>query len=181
MSTFFPPAREYPPMKPAEPSNRRQVLATGVAASVFTIVPRHVLGGAGYTLPEREAEHRRDRRGRHGDRRRQERREREHRGLCDVDKNVLDRNAKLYPKARLLTDYRKMLETQEDIDAVVIATPDHTHAVIAMMAIKMGKHVHCQKPLTHSVYEARALGKARESQRSPRRWVTRGRRAWSTG
>ena len=53
-----------------------------------------------------------------------------------------------------------MLETQKDIDAVVIATPDHLHAVVSMMALKLGKHVHCQKPLTHSVYEARALGKA---------------------
>jgi hypothetical protein len=53
-----------------------------------------------------------------------------------------------------------MLEKQKDIDAVVVATPDHTHAVISMLAIKLGKHVHCQKPLTHTVYEARALGDA---------------------
>ena len=80
--------------------------------------------------------------------------------LCDVDQNALARNAAIYPKAKLHADYRKMLETQKDIDAVVIATPDHLHAVVSMMAIKLGKHVHCQKPLTHSVYEARALGKA---------------------
>ena len=84
--------------------------------------------------------------------------------LCDVDKRALDRNAKDFPKAKLYTDYRKMLETQKDIDAVVIATPDHNHAVISIAAMKMGKHVHCQKPLTHSVYEARMMAKvARES------------------
>jgi hypothetical protein len=52
-----------------------------------------------------------------------------------------------------------MLETQKDIDAVTIATPDHVHAVATAMAMRLGKHVHCQKPLTHSVYEARMIGK----------------------
>lgn len=79
--------------------------------------------------------------------------------LCDVDRRALDRNAQTFPNAKLYTDYRKMLETQKDIDAVMIATPDHHHAVISIMAMKMGKHVHCQKPLTHSVYEARMMAK----------------------
>jgi predicted dehydrogenase len=69
-----------------------------------------------------------------------------------------------FPKAKLYADFRKMLETQKDIDAVVVATPDHNHAVVSIMAMKMGKHVHCQKPLTHSVFEARLMGNvARES------------------
>jgi predicted dehydrogenase len=54
--------------------------------------------------------------------------------LCDVDQDALARNAKLHPKAKLHSDYRKMLEQQKDIDAVVVATPDHSHAVNSMMA-----------------------------------------------
>ena len=80
--------------------------------------------------------------------------------LCDVDQRFVARAAKDFPKAKTYTDFRKMLETQKDIDAVMVATPDHLHAVISMMAIKMGKHVFCQKPLTHSVHEALALAKA---------------------
>ena len=53
-----------------------------------------------------------------------------------------------------------MLDKQKDIDGVLIATPDHTHAVISMAAMRAGKHVYCQKPLTHDVYEARMLAKA---------------------
>jgi predicted dehydrogenase len=84
--------------------------------------------------------------------------------LCDPDRNYLADNARKYPGAKLYTDFRKMLETQKDIDEVTIATPDHVHAVATAMAMKLGKHVHCQKPLTHSVYEARMIGKiARET------------------
>jgi predicted dehydrogenase len=64
-----------------------------------------------------------------------------------------------YMKAKRYTDYRVMLEQQKDIDAVSIATPDHTHAVIAYAAMKAGKHVYVQKPLTYSVQEARLLAK----------------------
>jgi predicted dehydrogenase len=80
--------------------------------------------------------------------------------LCDVDQGAVERNAPRYPKAKRYADFRKMLETQRDIDAVMVATPDHNHAVVTMTAIKMGKHVFCQKPLTHSVYEARMIGQA---------------------
>lgn len=62
-----------------------------------------------------------------------------------------------YPKAKQYKDYRQMLDKQKDIDAVVIATPDHTHAVIALAAMKLGKHVYVQKPLTYTVHEARVL------------------------
>jgi predicted dehydrogenase len=65
----------------------------------------------------------------------------------------------IYTKATKYADFREMLEKQKDIDAVVIATPDHTHAVIAHMAMKAGKHVFVQKPLTYSVHEARMLAR----------------------
>ena len=68
-----------------------------------------------------------------------------------------------YVKAAKYADYREMLDKQRDIDAVVIATPDHLHAVIAMAAMQRGKHVYVQKPLTYSVHEARALAKAAAS------------------
>ena len=80
--------------------------------------------------------------------------------LCDVDPNYAAETVKRYPGAKFYTDYRVMLEKQKDIDAVVIATPDHTHAVITMAAMELGKHVYTQKPLTHSIWEARRLARA---------------------
>lgn len=80
--------------------------------------------------------------------------------LCDVDKNYAARTFKKYPKAKQFTDYRQMLDEMKEIDGVVIATPDHHHAFAAMAAIKHGKHVYCEKPLTHSVWEARQLAQA---------------------
>jgi predicted dehydrogenase len=80
--------------------------------------------------------------------------------LCDVDDLNL-RKAGAFPHARGFHDFRKMLdEMHSKIDAVVIATPDHIHAPASMMAIQLGKHVYCEKPLTHSVYEARVLAEA---------------------
>jgi predicted dehydrogenase len=80
--------------------------------------------------------------------------------LCDVDWDYAAKVFKTYPKAKRYRDFRIMLENEKGIDAVVVGTPDHTHAVVSMMAIKMGKHVYCEKPLTRTVYEARALGEA---------------------
>lgn len=74
--------------------------------------------------------------------------------ICDADRKVAERVAAQYPSAKIYEDFRKMLETQQDIDAVMIATPDHNHAVVTIMALRLGKHVFCQKPLTHSVAEA---------------------------
>jgi predicted dehydrogenase len=80
--------------------------------------------------------------------------------LCDVDQNYAADTFKEYPKAKIYLDYREMLEKQKDIDAVIVATPDHSHAVIAMAAIRAGKHVYVQKPMAYSVHEVRTLTEA---------------------
>ena len=81
--------------------------------------------------------------------------------LCDVDWDYAKKTFEEYPEAKQFKDYRHMLDDMGDkIDAVMIATPDHTHACIAMECMRRGKHVYVQKPLTHSVYEARMLTEA---------------------
>src|SRR5438105_3601602 len=77
--------------------------------------------------------------------------------LCDVNERNLDEAAQKYPKARKHIDFRKLYDESKDIDAVVVSTPDHTHAVAVLPALKLGKHVYCEKPLAHSVWEARLL------------------------
>src|SRR5438093_6335292 len=77
--------------------------------------------------------------------------------LCDADEVRAAGSFKRHPKATRYTDFRVMLEKQKDIDAVVVSTPDHTHAVASILAMRLGKHVYCEKPLTHSVWEARQL------------------------
>lgn len=79
--------------------------------------------------------------------------------LCDIDEGFLRSAAEDYPKAKTYTDFRKLLE-QPDLDAVVISTADHTHAVATLSALESGKHVYCEKPLTHTVQEARAVARA---------------------
>jgi predicted dehydrogenase len=140
--------------------SRRDFVRGAAAAAAFTIVPRHVLGGPGETPPSEKlniavigAG------GRGGD---------DIKGLstenivalCDVDDRMAANAFKTYPNAKKYRDFRKMLEEEKNIDAVMIATPDHTHAVAAMMAIKMGKHVFCEKPLAHSIYETRKVTEA---------------------
>lgn len=76
--------------------------------------------------------------------------------ICDVDQRQLDRAHTLYPGAKTYSDWRKMLE-QSDIDAVTVSTPDHMHSPIATAAMQLGKHVYVQKPMAHTVSEARSL------------------------
>jgi predicted dehydrogenase len=80
--------------------------------------------------------------------------------LCDVDWKYASRAFNKYPNAKKYKDFRVMLEKENDIDAVVIATPDSTHAVAAMAAMECGKHVYCEKPLTFCIEEARKLADA---------------------
>jgi predicted dehydrogenase len=76
--------------------------------------------------------------------------------ICDIDSKFLDAAQVKFPQAKRYTDFRKMLE-QKDIDAVVVGTPDHTHAVATVAALKSGRHVYCEKPLTHTISEARIV------------------------
>ena len=81
--------------------------------------------------------------------------------ICDVDERTMKKSATDVPgaaKAKQYVDFRKMLtEMEKEIDAVVIGTPDHTHAPVALMAMRMGKHVYCEKPLAHNVREVRLM------------------------
>ena len=82
----------------------------------------------------------------------------EHVAFCDVDLARTEKVRKLNPAAPVFQDHREMLnELGDKIDAVSVSTPDHTHAFIALDAMRQGKHVHCQKPLTHTVWEARQM------------------------
>ena len=86
--------------------------------------------------------------------------------LCDVDEKSLNDAQKKYPNAKVFKDYRTMLnEMSKSIDAVIVSTPDHTHAPASIMAMEMDKPVYCQKPLTHFVSEARAMKKVAEEKK----------------
>jgi len=77
--------------------------------------------------------------------------------LCDVDRNRLDGAARHFPAARKVADFRKLFDRPDEFDAVVVATCEHTHAAATMLALRHGKHVYCEKPLTHDVWEARQI------------------------
>ena len=144
-------------MEPRSTFSRRQVMA-GAAAATVTIVSPHVLARSGKTPPSGKLNIAGIGIGGKGYHDVRSVPTENIVALCDVDRNQAGRSAKLFPKATVWADYRKMLDKQKDIDAVMIATPDHTHAVITMAALQLGKHVFCQKPLTHSAYEARQIG-----------------------
>ena len=141
--------------------SRRQFVAGVSAIGSLMIVPRHVLGGAGFTPPsdklniacigaggqaawdigQLQNEH--------------------FVAFCDVDWERAAGTFAKHPQAAKYRDYREMLEKEKDkIDAVLVAVPDHTHAPASMYAIKKGKHVYCEKPLTRTVFEARAIAQA---------------------
>lgn len=143
-----------------EKITRRDFIGSVAAAAAFTIVPRHVLGGTGHTPPSEKLNIAGVGAGGMGRSNIKHCSGENIVALCDVDDERAAETYKLHPKAKKYRDFRKMLEKQKDIDAVIVATPDHTHATIAMAAMRMGKHVYVQKPLTRTVYEARMLTKA---------------------
>ena len=137
---------------------RRTFLAGAAAATAgFTIVPRHVLGGQATPAPSDKLNIAAVGIGGMGKSNLKRCEDENIVALCDVDFGLADPVFEKYPAAKRYRDYRVMLDEQKDIDAVIVATPDHTHAVIAMAAMARKKHVYVQKPLTHSVYEARLL------------------------
>jgi len=130
------------------------------------LVPRHVLGGAGRTAPSDRLNiggigvggvgHPFIKSCAEGNR---------VIALCDVDDQYANHTYRLFPEARRYRNYRQMLEEETDLDAVLVATPDHTHAVITMAAIRKGRHVCTVKPLTRTVWEARRLAEAARQHR----------------
>ena len=80
--------------------------------------------------------------------------------LCDVDSNAVERAAATYAQAKKFTDFRKVFDHAADFDAVVVSTCEHTHAFATMLALRHQKHVYCEKPLTHNIWEARKIREA---------------------
>jgi len=142
--------------------SRRTFLAGTVAAAAAgcQVVPRHILGGKGYTPPSEKLNIAGIGVGGRGEADLGAVRTENIVALCDVDERQAINSFKRWPNATKYKDFRVMLDKERDIDAVVIATPDHIHAVAAMAAMQLGKHVFCEKPLSHSIYEARMLAEA---------------------
>jgi predicted dehydrogenase len=149
---------------------KRRSFITAVGATVGTIFPtpyvvsRHIIGGRNYTAPSDKlnvaaigaggkAWENLNRTFQKG--------EANIVSLCDVDDRMATRSREMWPEASYFRDFREMLDREDKaIDAVIVSSPDHMHAVHALWAMKMGKHVYVEKPLTHDIYEARTLTEA---------------------
>ena len=143
--------------------SRRRFIGTGaVAAAGFSIIPRHAVAGLGHIAPSDKLNIAGIGIGGKGKVNLKNMVGQNMVAMCDVDWKYAESVFDEYPKAKKWKDYRKMLDKHKDIDAVVIATPDHTHALPAAAAMELGKHVYLQKPLTHSVWESRYLTKLAE-------------------
>jgi predicted dehydrogenase len=148
-------------MKNLTQINRRQFMGgAAMATAAFSIVPSHVLGRNGGVPPSEKLNIAGIGVAGQGRGDLNQFKNENIVALCDVDWRHAAGTFEQYPNAKRYKDFRVMLEEQKDIDAVMVATPDHMHAPASMMAIKMGKHVYCEKPLTHSVWEARQLAQA---------------------
>ncbi len=138
--------------------SRRRFMSHAAAVAAFTVVPRHVLGGPRRIAPSEKLNIAGIGVGGRGGDDLQGVESENIVALCDVDWQSAAGAFRRYPNARKYRDFREMLDKEGDgIDAVVVATPDHVHAVASMAAIKKGKHVYCEKPLTRTIHEARAL------------------------
>ncbi len=146
---------------PTHQFTRRSFLTTSATVvAAASIVPRHVLGGPGATPPSEKLNLAVIGAGGRGADDIAELKSENVAVLCDVDWDRAADTFKRFPNAARHRDFRVMLEKEKGIDAVVVATPDHIHAVAAMAALKHGKHVYCEKPLTRTIREARELTQA---------------------
>ncbi|NQU80148.1 MAG: Gfo/Idh/MocA family oxidoreductase, partial [Bacteroidetes bacterium] len=136
-------------------SRRSFIGRTAAATAGFTILPSYVVSGLGHKAPSDKLNIAAVGIGGMGNSNLRAIKDQNIVALCDVDWGYSERVFKNYPEAKQYKDFRKMYdEMGKDIDAVIVATADHTHATVAANAIAMGKHVYVQKPLTHTVYES---------------------------
>lgn len=139
-------------------SRRKFLGATALAAAGFSILPSSVIGGLGHPAPSDKLNIAGVGIGGRGAGVLKAMESQNIVALCDVDWRYAKGTFDYFPKAKRYWDWRVMLDEMKDsIDAVVIATADHTHAIVAAHAITLGMHVYVEKPLTHTVYESRLL------------------------
>lgn len=159
-------SNDNPVNEPRRLSRAEFLKTAAMATAGFYIVPRHVLGGKGYVAPsdtlyiaaigcggegENDIHHFAN----------APKKNAVIAYLCDVDQRMAAPRRKEFPKAGFYEDWRELYEKEHaHFDAVTIAIPDHNHAIVALRAMQMGKHVYLQKPLTHDIYEARILTEA---------------------
>jgi hypothetical protein len=147
-------------MKKSKTSRRDFLKTAGIVSAGITILPNHVVSGLGHKAPSDKLNIAGVGIGGKGHINLKGMATENIVGLCDVDWKYADVCFKDFPSAKRYWDWRKMFdEMGKSIDAVMVATADHSHAAIAATALTLGKHVYCQKPLTHSVYESRLLTK----------------------
>ena len=142
----------------SNPISRRNFLRSTAAVSTFMALTPAVLGRAGETSPNRKLNIAGVGIGGQGGWDLEQLNSENIVALCDVDHAA--KTFKKYPGAKQYKDFREMLDKEKSIEAVVVGTPDHNHAIVSATAVRMGKHVYCEKPLTRTVYEARAVAKA---------------------
>lgn len=145
-------------------NSRRDFIRKGAAlAAGFTIIPKHAVSGLGYKAPSDKLNIAGVGIGGKGHPNIAAMSSENIVALCDVDWKYADKCFREFPGARRYRDWRRMFdESGSTIDAVMVATADHTHAAISATALTLGRHVYCQKPLTHSIYESRLLTRLAE-------------------
>ncbi|MCX8038357.1 MAG: Gfo/Idh/MocA family oxidoreductase [Candidatus Sumerlaeia bacterium] len=142
-------------------SRRNFLKSAAASAAGLMIVPRHAVAGSGKTPPSEKLNLAFVGVGGRGSANLKNLADQNVVALCDVDKERAAQAFEQHPEAKVYQDFRKMLdEVDKQIDGVVVSTPDHTHAVAVLAAIRRGKHVYCEKPLAHSIREVREILKA---------------------